>query len=110
MIGLSADSQHPALAHRIPAASHIPDFGRGKDEVLVAHDFGNGRRDFGDDGPLKLLQLLLARSVVQDKLPEFAHSHALDSLKPLRVVGFQEQSADFIVGRINQRLPDDFPK
>ena len=110
MIGLSADSQHSALAHRVPATRHVPDFGRGEDEVLVAHDFGNGRRDFGNDRPLELFQLFFARGVVENKFPEFAHGHALDSLKPLRVVGFQEQAADFVVGRIDQRLRGRFPR
>ena len=110
MIGLGANSQNPALAHGVPAIRHVPDFGRGEDEVLVAHDFGRGRRDFGNDRPLELFQLFLARCVVENQFPEFTHGHALDSFKPLCVVGFQEQAADFVVGRIDQRLSDDFPE
>ena len=108
MIGLDANSQHAALAHRVPAARHIPDFRSGEDEVLVAHDFGNGRRDFGNDGPLEVFQLIFARGVVENKFAEFAHGHALDALKPFRVEGFQEQPADFVVRRIDERLLDNF--
>ena len=110
VVGLRANSQHSTLAHRIPAMRHIPDFGRRENEVLVAHDFGDGRRDFGNNRPLEMLQLFLACGVVENNFAEFTHGHALDSLESVCVVGFQEQAADFVMRRIDQRLADNFPK
>jgi hypothetical protein len=40
--------------------------------------------------------------------PEFAHGHALNWLKPLLRRRIPGEAADFIFGRIDQRLLDDF--
>ncbi len=56
MIRLDADAENAALAHRVAAAGDIADFRRGEDEILVAHDFGDGGGDFGNDGALELVE------------------------------------------------------
>src|SRR5580693_4483946 len=53
MIGLSADAEHSTLTHGIAAAGDVADLSSRKDEVLVAHEFGHGGGDFGDDGFLQ---------------------------------------------------------
>jgi hypothetical protein len=110
MIRLHSNPQHAALAHGVPASRYIPDFCGRQNQVFVAHDFCDGRRDFRNDGPLKLLQFFLGRGVVENQFPEFAHGHALNVLKPLRIAGVQKQAADFVVGRVDQRLADNFPQ
>jgi hypothetical protein len=108
VIRLNSNAQHAALAHCVPATRHISNLRSSKDQVLVAHDLGNGRRDFGENGPLKLFQLFFGGSVVENEFPEFTDGYALDLLKPLGVKRFEKQAADFVISWVDDRLAGNF--
>ena len=44
VVGLDADAEHAALAHRVAAARDVADLARGEDQVLVAHQLRAPRR------------------------------------------------------------------
>ena len=48
MVGLNANAQHPALAHRVAAARNDAHLARGQYQVFVAHQLRNRRRDLRD--------------------------------------------------------------
>ena len=83
-------------------------FARGQHEILVAHDLGDGRGDLGNDGPLKALQIGFFGRVIQDVFAEFADRHALDGAERFLVERIKDQAGDVVVGRVDQRLADDF--
>ena len=78
MIGLHADAEHAALAHGVAAARDVANFGRGKNQVLVAHDFGDGGGNLGSDGPLQTLQVGVGGCVVENEFAELADRQAPD--------------------------------
>src|SRR5208282_2953179 len=108
MIRLDADSEHAELAHGVAAARDVADFGRGENEVLVAHDLRDGGRDFGNDGPLKLLQGGFSCRIVEDEFAELADGEAFDLLEALLVECVENQAGDVVAFGIDQGLADDF--
>jgi hypothetical protein len=110
MVGLHADAQHSRLAHRIAAARHVADLCGGHHEVLVAHDFGRGRRHFGKDGPLELLKIGAAGGIVEDVFAEFAYREALNGLEGFLPEAVEDEAAYVVLIGVDLRLPEDFAK
>ena len=106
MVWLAADTEHSPLAHRIPASRDVPNFRRSEDQILIAHNLGQCRRDFGNDRVLDRFQLCLAGRVVEDVFAKLANGFALDRLECFLIERLKNQAADFIIGGINQRPLD----
>ncbi len=85
MVGLDADAQHTALAHRVSAASHDADLARGQHQVLVAHQLGGRRRQLRDQAGTDRRQLLLGRGVVENPFAEFAHRQPAECGESVKV-------------------------
>ena len=89
------------LSHCISAPCDIPDLGRSQHQIFIAHDLGDCRCNFGDDGPLELLQFRLAGSLVQHVLAQFAHGHTLNGPKSFSIECLKDQATDVVCLRIN---------
>ncbi len=108
MIRLDANAEDAALAHRIAAARDVADARGGEDEILVAHDFCGGGRDFGDQRALGRAELSVGRDVVEKIFAEFADGHALERREGFAVVGVEDEAGDVVRGGIDEGLRDDF--
>ena len=72
MVGLDANAEHPALAHRVAATGHDPHLARGQHQVFVAHQLGDRRRQLRDQARADRRQHALGRGVVEDPFAKLA--------------------------------------
>ena len=65
MVWLKPHAQHAALAQRVAAAGDVANLAGHEHEILVAHQFGRGRGDFGHDRPVQLVKRYFVGRIVQ---------------------------------------------
>ncbi len=108
MIGLHTNAQHAALAHGVAATRHVANSRSRQHQIFVAHDFRYGRGYFRNDGALDVLEVRFGGGVVEKAFTKFADGEAFQWLEIFPIEGIQNQAADVVLLRINQRILHNF--
>ena len=108
VVRLDADAEDPALAHRVAATGHDPDLARGQHQILVAYQLRRGRRDLRRDPRAHRRDHLAGRGVVEDPLTKLADGQASHIGEDPGVNRLDDQPADLVDIRVNERMIDDF--
>ncbi len=110
MVGLEADGETAREALRVPECRHDPALLRDKDQVLVTHEFRDGRDHLGREARAEGGQEGAVGLVAQEPVPEFPHGEGRDRRERRGVVRIDDKAAD-LVGLVgHERVLKEPPK
>ena len=107
MVGLDADAEDAALAHRVAAARDVANAAGGQHQILVAHQLGNRRRHLGTMARREPTEFFLVDRIVEEIFAELADGQTAQRPEGVVVEAVEKKTADVIAVGVDERVVDD---